>query len=268
MEKNIKTVFKDVELPFFPGFYESDLENSDTAYWAIKEELEYYQGDYAYGNPEEQAICAQLTEDDLDFDYRAFEEEVRNGWISAFKDSVPDIVLSVEDVVMTSPKYYNFETDRLWATVTLVDDWQDKVKAFMEENKDWLRDRIKEDWTSYDGFNSYMSNNFDDTSRDDDAYVWRKSWYWHLFSGESDRWQCYISTMIGYMMYRENSEIRNDLVMAAREDVYEGSYVFITEEGEKKLQELRDQREEDIEEGRIILPDPDQLTIPFPDFEQ
>ena len=31
-----------IELPFFPGFYESDLMNSDTAYWAIKEELEYY----------------------------------------------------------------------------------------------------------------------------------------------------------------------------------------------------------------------------------
>jgi len=32
-----------IELPFFPGFYESDLENGDTAYWAVKEELQYYQ---------------------------------------------------------------------------------------------------------------------------------------------------------------------------------------------------------------------------------
>ena len=110
-----------------------------------------------------------------------------------------------------------------------------------------------------------MSNNFDDLSHDEDENTWKgeKSWYWHLFSGQSDRWECYISTIIGYMMYRENKEIRNDLVMDALEDVYAGSYVFITDEGEEKLQELRDQREEDIREGRIVLPDPDQLKLPF-----
>ena len=65
-----------IELPFFPGFYESDLETSDTSYWAIKEELEYYQND-AYDNPDERAIYEQLTEDDLEFDYQGYEEEVR-----------------------------------------------------------------------------------------------------------------------------------------------------------------------------------------------
>jgi hypothetical protein len=110
-----------------------------------------------------------------------------------------------------------------------------------------------------------MSNNFDDLSHDEDEDYWRgdKSWYWHLFSGQSDRWECYISTIIGYMMYRENKELRNDLVMDALEDIYAGSYVFITDEGEEKLQELRDQREEDIREGRIVLPDPDQMKLPF-----
>jgi hypothetical protein len=254
-----------IELPFFPGFYESDLENSDTAYWAIKEELEYYQRDYAYDNPDEQAIYAQLTEDDIDFDHRRYEGDVRDAWVESFRRRLPEFVLSLENVEMTSPRYYNFETDRLWADVELRDDWMDVVREFMVENADWLRDRIKEDWTSYDGFASFMSNNFDDLSYDEDEDNWSrdKSWYFHLFSGKSDRWECYISTIIGYMMYRENKEIRNDLVMDALEDVYAGSYVFITDEGEEKLQELRDQREEDIREGRIVLPDPDQLKLPF-----
>lgn len=254
-----------IELPFFPGFYESDLETSDTSYWAIKEELEYYQNDYAYNNPDEQAIYAQLTEDDLEFDYQGYEEEVRNGWVEAFKWRTPDFVTELPNVEMTSPRYYNFETDRLWADVELRDDWMDAVREFMVENADWLRKRIKEDWTSYDGFNSFMSNNFDDLSHDEDEDYWKgeKSWYWHLFSGQSDRWECYISTMIGYMMYRENSEIRNDLVMSALDDVYAGSYVRISKEGEEKLQELREQREEDIREGHITLPDPAQLEIPF-----
>ena len=254
-----------IELPFFPGFYESDLETSDTSYWAIKEELEYYQNDYACNNPDEQAIYEQLTEDDLEFDYEGYEEEVRNAWVEAWKNNAPEIVLSVEGVEMTSPRYYNFETDRLWADVELRDDWMDAVREFMVENADWLRERIKDDWTSYDGFMSFMSNNFDDLSHDEDEDYWKgeKSWYWHLFSGQSDRWECYISTMIGYMMYRENSEIRNDLVMIALEDIYAGSYVRISKEGEEKLQELREQREEDIREGRITIPDPAQLEIPF-----
>lgn len=253
-----------IQLPFFPGFYESSLKNSDTAYWAIKEELEYYQREYAYDNPEEQAIYAQLTEDDIDFDDDRYEEDVRNAWVEAFKWRTPDIVTEVSNVEMTSPRFYNFETDRLWADVELRDDWMDAVREFMVENADWLRERIKEDWTSYDGFHSFMSNNFDDLSHDEDEDYWgNKSWYFHLFSGQSDRWECYISTIIGYMMLRENKEIRDDLVMDALEDIYAGSYVFITDEGEERLQELRGQREEDIREGRIILPDPAQLELPF-----
>ena len=255
-----------IQLPFFPGFYESELKNCDTAYWALKEELEYYQREYAYDDPWEQPIYAQLTEDDIDFDDDRYEEDVRNAWVEVFRDRLPEFVLSLENVEMTSPRYYNFETDRLWADVELRDDWMDVVREFMVENADWLRDRIKDDWTSYDGFDSYMSNNFDNLSHDEDEDYWgNKSWYFHLFSGQSDRWECYISTIIGYMMVRENKEIRTDLVMDALEDVYAGSYVFITDEGEKKLQKLRAQREEDIREGRIVLPDPAQMELPFTD---
>ena len=255
-----------IELPFFPGFYESDLENGDTSYWAIKAELEYYQNEYAYNNPDEQAIYSQLTEDDLDFNYEDYEKDVRDAWVESFRSRVPDFVLSVEDAKMVSPKYYNYDTDRVYADVELRDDWMDAVREFMVENADWLRKRIEDDWTSYDGFMSFMSNNFDDLSHDEDEDYWgAKSWYFHLFSGQSDRWEATISTMIGYMMYRENDRLRDDLVMDALEDIYAGSYVFITDEGEEKLQELRDQREEDIREGRIVLPDPAQLELPFED---
>jgi hypothetical protein len=256
-----------IQLPFFPGFYESDLKNCDTAYWALKEELEYYQKEYAYNNPEEQAIYAQLTEDDIDFDDDRYEEDVRNAWVESFRGYLPEFVLSLENVEMTSPRYYNFETDRLWGDVELRDDWMDVVREFMVENSDWLRERIKDEWTSYDGFMSFMSNNFDDLSHDEDEDYWKcdKSWYWHLFSGQSDRFECYLSTIIGYMMYREDKDIRDHLVMDALEDVYAGFYVYITDEGQARLDELKAQREEDIREGRIVLPDPAQLEIPFTD---
>jgi len=241
-----------IELPFFPGFYESDLENSDTPYWAIKEELQYYQ-------EECDTPCKELTENDLDFDYKGYEEAVREGWVDGFRGNMPEMVLSLENVEMTSPKYYNFSTDKLWADIELKDGWEDDVRAFMTENADWLRMRIKEDWTSYDGFMSFMSNNFDDLAHDEDEDYWGdKSWYWHLFSGKSDRFECYISTIIGYMMYRENKDIRNDLVMFALEDIYAGSYVFLTDEGKEKV-------EKGIEDGSVKVYDPDQLTLPFED---
>lgn len=241
-----------IELPFFPGFYESDLENSDTSYWAIKEELDYYRNDC-------DTPCKELTESDLDFDYKGYEEDVRNAWVDGFRERMPEMVLSLENVEMTSPKYYNFSTDKLWADVELKDGWEDDVRKFMTENADWLRERIKDDWTSYDGFMSFMSNNFDNLAHDEDEDYWGdKSWYWHLFSGKSDRFECYISVIIGYMMYRENKEIRNDLVMFALEDVYAGSYVFLTDEGKEKV-------EKGIEDGSVKVYDPDQLLLPFED---
>ena len=249
-----------IELPFFPGFYESDLENSDTAYWAIKEELEYYQRDYCEygpGEPEEKPLYEQLTEDDLDFRYSDYEHDVAEAFLEAWKSKAPEIVLGAENLVIDSPRYYNFRNDELFADVELADDWMDSVREFMVENADWLRERIEDDWTSYDGFMSFMSNNFDDLTHDEDEDYWgNKSWYWHLFSGQSDRWECYISTIIGYMMYRENKEIRNDLVMTALDDIYAGSYVFITKDAEDRIKEA-------VENGEIQLYDPAQLEIPF-----
>ena len=224
-----------IELPFFPGFYESDLENGDTAYWAIKEELQYYQ-------EECDTPCKELTEADLDFNYEQYEEDVRNAWVDAWKDHAPEIVLSVEGVTMTSPRYYNFDTDRVYAIVELSDDWREKMRAFMKENAEWLKGRIHEDWTSYDGFCSFMSNDYED-------------WFDYIFEEQDE---LYISTMIGYMMYRANKEIRNDLVMIALEDIYAGSYVFLTDEGKAKV-------EAGIEDGSVKVYDPAQLKLPFED---
>ena len=207
-----------IELPFFPGFYESDLENGDTAYWAIREELPYYQ-------EECDTPCKELTEDDLDFDYEGYETAVRDMWVDGFRGNVPDIVVSIENVEMTSPKYYNFSTDKLWADIELKDGWEDEMRAFIEENSEWLAKRIKEDWTSYDGFISFMDNDVNE-------------WDEHLFEEQDAR---YISAMLGYMMYRKNRNIRDDLVMYALDDVAAGMYVVLNEKGEEKVRKDEDE---------------------------
>ena len=244
-----------IELPFFPGLYESMLYNSDTAYWAIKEELEYYQRERFYDEPEEQALYEQLTEDDLDFNFEEYSKDVVAGFVDAWKDHAPEIVESVKYTDMVSPRYYNFSTDRIFADVELREDWQDVMRHFMASNYDWLQERIHKDWTSYDGFMSFMENDID-------------KWGEMLFVEQDVR---YISTMLGYMMFQDfennhprgTDDLRWELCSWALEDVYAGSYVFITPEGEEKIAELRRQREEDIREGRIVLPDPDQMELPF-----
>lgn len=236
-----------MEIPFFPGFYETDLMNSDTSYWAIKEELEYYyQQDLLPEHPEYE----HLTEDDLDFRYSDYEKDVAEAFLEVWENRAPeDIVESVEFDAIDSPRYYNFRNDRLFAFVELKDGWEDVMRHFIASNYDWLQQRIHDDWTSYDGFMSFMDNDVDE-------------WGEHLFNEHDER---YISVMIAYMMYQENHEIRNDLVMSALEDIYAGSYVYITDEGQARLDEIIAQREEDIREGRIVLPDPAQLEIPFED---
>lgn len=225
-----------IQLPFFPGFYETDYETSDTSYWAIRNELEYYQRDLRDEHPEYQL----LTEDDLDFDYRAYEKEVMDSFIAVFPHYAPEFVTAVEFDELDSPKYYNFRNDQLYAFVELADDWKDRMRDFIRDNEDYLRDRIKKDWTSYDGFISFMENDLDE-------------WDTYLFEDEDPR---YIGSMIGYMMYRENKDVYRDLLMDTMEDIYDGMYVFITEEAKERLQEA-------IDSGEIRLPDPDQMEIPF-----
>lgn len=116
---------------------------------------------------------------------------------------------------IVSPRYYNYETDKLYVNVEFEDDWRDKVRTFMNENKEWLTERIREEWTSCDGFNSFMDNNYDD-------------WYKEFQKDDVD--VRYIGVMIGYMMLLANNEIYYDLISDTLEGFYIGEYIINTKE--------------------------------------
>lgn len=231
------------ELPFFPGFYESSLYSSDTEYWAIKEEVEYYTRDLREEHPEYQGI----TEDDLEFDYKAYEKDVMDAFIVAFKDAAPNIVESVEFDELVSPKYYNFSTDRLFCWVTFSEDWKAVMRKFMDDNYDLLKNHIREVWSSRDGFWSFTSNDVDE-------------WYGKIFDEEDPT---YIGIMLGYMMRFVDgrniaNEVSHTIIMDTLEDIYGGSYVSITKEAQDRINQ-------GIQDGTIKTYDPAQLTIPFED---
>ena len=81
----------------------------------------------------------------------------------------------------------------------------------MDANKDYLTKRIREDWTSRDGFNSFMDNNYDD-------------WYKEFQKDDVD--VRYIGVMIGYMMLLANENIYNDLIIDTLENFYVGEYII------------------------------------------
>lgn len=199
----------EIRLPFFCGFYESPLYNSDILYWETTEDdMEYWR---------ELFEDETLTADDLDIDFPRFKEECAKAYMEAFFNNAdcPKFIKNMEFSELVSPRYYNYETDKLYVNVEFEEDWRDKVKTFMEENKEWLTKRIGEDWTSYDGFTSFMSNNYDD---------WRKEFQ------KDDVDERYICTMIGYMMLLVNDSIYNDLITDTLESFYIMEYIINTKE--------------------------------------
>lgn len=203
-----------LKLDLFTGFYESVYLNSDTPYWAIKEELDYYR-----------EVLPDLTEMDLDFDYEAYCKDVTEAVVDAYKELVPDGL--VEKIVYDhtwSPKYYNYSTDEIYCQFTLAKDWKRQMREFIEENKEWLDERIQKDWTSYDGFISFMENRL-------------REWGTKLFIEEDTR---YIGTMLTYMMIRADKYVHDKVAEYTLEDIYEGSYVkFVDKEKEDEYYNKR-----------------------------
>ena len=195
-----------IQLPFFPGFYETEYGCSDISYWAIKEEMDYIK---------KSRNMPELTEENLDFDYGRYEKDVIDAFIDVWKSYAPGYVKSVEFDKLDSPRYYNSRNDRLYAIVTFSENWKDEMKAFMKANADWLEKKINEDGLS---LGSDLSSRFSDWDR-------------HLFEEEDAR---YISTMIGYIMFRANNDIYNALVIGTMENIYAGSYVFMVDDDGKR----------------------------------
>lgn len=209
-----KNVFE-IQLPFFAGFYESVLYNSDTLYYEVNDgdNLDYYR---------ERFEDETLEPDDLDIDFEAYKEDVSKAFVEAFDLCTPDFVKEIEMTELSSPRFYNYSTDKLYANVTFEDDWKAGVMSFMEKNKEALAERIKKDWTSYDGFMSFIENDYD-------------KWVEEFQKDEPD--ERYIGSMLGYIIediIKNERPWDNDpyyvLNTSALEDVYIGNYIINTKE--------------------------------------
>jgi hypothetical protein len=158
---------RSIVLPF-SGFY-----NSMWSDGIDREEQQHcaYEADEREDGEQRFAPELRLSEDELQeimFDVTDYSDAylaVAREYVDAFgyvaKDRTGiDLELAFEE--MTSPKFYNFETDRVFAHVPL-----DVMQALFnssaaDDNHRTLRATIKARHSSYDGFRSHYDNDLDD----------------------------------------------------------------------------------------------------------
>lgn len=132
---------KETVVPFFPGFYESELS------WMIDREEEYYL--------EENDKTWEEIQDEVDY-HRGY-LAISQAWLDAFCDEV-GISLKYKEV--DSPREYNFTTDRLVAEIEMGE--LERIRKIVDSDWETLSRVIKENFTSRSGFVSFYSNDIDE----------------------------------------------------------------------------------------------------------
>ena len=128
----------------FEGFYESRLYNSDCPLLTNFDEFESRVGEYA-----------------TDLMYESL--------------PIPDFTLikKMDFVGIVSPKFYNFDTDRLMIEITYDDDAL--ASYCFEHNRNEFEIYLRQNFTSYDGFHSFIANNipeFKEQMEDEEPSGW------------------------------------------------------------------------------------------------
>lgn len=136
-----------IQIPFC-GFYESEASSiiddafNDAFYY--DDSGNYNVPDYAWFNLDTSEARRELVEAYLD------------GWCEAFTDAT-GLELKGKFDGMSSPKFYNFETDRIFLEVDALTVAK-LFEASEADNHETLTAVIKRRHTSYDGFWSYYTN--------------------------------------------------------------------------------------------------------------
>lgn len=149
----------DVELPFFPGFYETLFDERDLLCSYYNEDDEsYYRGIKTYG--------LDFDADDIEVDSKEYREDVCKEFVKNFNTTLPDWILKVEFRELWSPQYYNFESDRLYTDITFADNYRDVLLKYINDNYEDVKEKIHKKWSSRDGFISFIDNNIDNWIED------------------------------------------------------------------------------------------------------
>ena len=141
----MKHTYNNWSTKIFEGFYESGLFNSDSLYYLTQ-------------NDRDEEILKSNQEYDID-DWDAFTNEVAKSAVYELENTLPnrDIIQDMTFKALYSPKYYNYETDSLIIDMKLN---LRKLKTFcFKTHRNEFNEYLHKNFTSYDGFTSFISNN-------------------------------------------------------------------------------------------------------------
>ena len=126
----------------FCGLYESILYNSDTDYYLAE------------------VLADEDTPDkvEVDYDFNEFTKVAGEACVDSLNDELysHDVIIDMNYAGMHSPRYYNYETDKVLIDVDY--NFIALVKYCRHTNKDKFNQYLKDNYTSYDGFISFVEN--------------------------------------------------------------------------------------------------------------
>lgn len=125
----------------FPGFYESDLYNSDTIY-NINESLDEGEPPVDFTENGYTEYCNSVARQAAESLADALDQDEKIIKASRFKK-------------LWSPRFYNFDTDRIECELDI--DWDALVEWVKDESYAFAA-YLKNNFTSYDGFISFVPN--------------------------------------------------------------------------------------------------------------
>lgn len=204
-----------IQLPSFHGFYDSIWSN------------------VVYDNFYEDARERGITKvDEWSCDCAKYEKEVVDMYVDEYLELVNLYLdLNIEkcgEPEIVSPKYYNFETDRIFVDVSF--SAMRKLRVLMRKWEKEMRETIKENHTSCDGFISFMSNDFDE-------------WISEELKYDNDRFGLYLSYALCYLLrlelqsWHRGAEIEDEIFDKIYGNVYPEWYPD-SDEAKEELEKI------------------------------
>ena len=147
----------------FDGFYNSfisgDIEHQ------IGQQIEWDTDIYDLNEDEHQILWDSYLSVNRSYFYNQIAEDYTNFYIDALNKRLKGFTLNAKFKLLTSPKEYNFETDRIFIEIE-ENHAIDFIKYINRNFKRTLENKIKERFTSRSGFWSYYENDLDTWTKD------------------------------------------------------------------------------------------------------
>ena len=147
----------------FDGFYNSYI-SSDIEH-QIGQQIEWDTDIYDLNEDEQQILWDNYLSVNRSYFYNEIAEHYTDLYIDALNERLEGFTLNAKFNLLTSPREYNFETDRIFIDIEK-NHAIDFIKYIIKNYKKELEEKIKERFTSRSGFWSHYKNGLDFWTQD------------------------------------------------------------------------------------------------------